>query len=101
MGGGYARADDAVVAAARITALLLAALHGLFARALAKEGAQNPIAQQRLAHGRHGPGAGVRLAAGVYTLHRAGIPGPLHNACCGLRAKVVLALIPSALAALF
>ena len=89
---------------ARITALLLAALHGgLPARALAKEARKTPSPNSGWPMAAMALALGVRLAKpGVYTLHPGGhAPGPLHTQrAAAYGQKVVLALIPSALAAL-
>ena len=76
MGGqGAARADDVLSwLPARITALLLAALHGgLPARALAKEARKTPSPNSGWPMAAMALALGVRLAAGVYTLHPAGM----------------------------
>lgn len=55
-----------------------------------QRGAQNPIAQQRLAHGRHGPGPGCAAgqAGGVHLAPGRACAGPAaHAARCGLWAK--------------
>ena len=100
-----ARADDVLSwLPARITALLLAALHGgLPARALAKEARKTPSPNSGWPMAAMALALGVRLAKpGVYTLHPGGhAPGPLHTQrAAAYGQKVVLALIPSALAAL-
>ena len=100
-----ARADDVLSwLPARITALLLAALHGgLPARALAKEARKTPSPNSGWPMAAMALALGVRLAKpGVYTLHPGGhAPGPLHTQRAAVYGqKVVLALIPSALAAL-
>ena len=100
-----ARADDVLSwLPARITALLVAALHGgLPARALAKEARKTPSPNSGWPMAAMALALGVRLAKpGVYTLHPGGhAPGPLHTQrAAAYGQKVVLALIPSALAAL-
>lgn len=100
-----ARADDVLSwLPARITALLLVALHGgLPARALANEARKTPSPNSGWPMAAMALALGVRLAKpGVYTLHPGGhAPGPLHTQrAAAYGKKVVLALIPSALAAL-
>ena len=100
-----ARADDVLSwLPARITALLLAALHGgLPARALAKEARKTPSPNSGWPMAAMALALGVRLAKpGVYTLHPGGhAPGPLHTQrAAAYGQKLLLALIPSALAAL-
>ena len=101
-----ARADDVLSwLPARLTALLLAALHGgLPARLLMQEARKTPSPNSGWPMAAMALALGVRLAKpGVYTLHPDGHePGPLdtHRAAAYAK-KVVLALIPSAVAALF
>ncbi len=100
-----ARADDVLSwLPARITALLLAALHGgLPARALAKEARKTPSPNSGWPMAAMALALGVRLAKpGVYTLHPGGhAPGPLHTQrAAAYGQKLLLALIPSALTAL-
>ena len=100
-----ARADDVLSwLPARITALLVAALHGgLPARALAKEARKTPSPNSGWPMAAMALALGVRLAKpGVYTLHPGGhTPGPLHTQrAAAYGQKLLLALIPSALAAL-
>jgi adenosylcobinamide-phosphate synthase len=94
-----ARADDVLSwLPARITALLLAVVPAACRCHAGAPGAQDPIAQQRLAHGGHG--AGVGCAAGqAGCVHsctaRAAGPGPLHTRrAARLGTQVVLALVP-------
>ena len=100
-----ARADDVLSwLPARITALLVAALHGgLPARALAKEARKTPSPNSGWPMAAMALALGVRLAKpGVYILHPGGhAPGPLHTTrAAAYGKKVVLALIPSVIAAL-
>ena len=100
-----AHADDVLSwLPARITALLLAALHGgLPARALAKEARKTPSPNSGWPMAAMALALGVRLAKpGVYTLHPGGhAPGPLHTQrAAAYGRKLLLALIPSALTAL-
>ena len=82
----------------------MAALHGgLPARALAKEARKTPSPNSGWPMAAMALALGVRLAKpGVYTLHPGGhAPGPLHTQrAAAYGQKVVLALIPSVIAAL-